>query len=116
MDISVRGVLARAAARGFDERLADVEGSYRFDVDGAGSFRVEVDHGKITVREDRGRSAADCVVACSEQDFLEIAGGERDLLTAFMQARVRIEGDWMLAVVLWRILPGKGGRRAEAAP
>jgi putative sterol carrier protein len=116
MSTSVRDVLARAAARGFDERLADVEGSFRFDVDGVGSFRVEVDHGSITSRDDPGRSSADAVLASSEQDFLKIASGEQNLLTAYMQGRVRFEGDLALAVELWRFLPGPGGRREEAAP
>jgi putative sterol carrier protein len=117
MESAVRDVLNRAAARGFDERLEDVKGSYRFDIDGVGSFRIEVDHGRLAIREDKSRSPADCVIGCSEQDFLKFATGEQNMLTAYMQGRVQVEGDLALAKLLEGILPGPGReKREEAAP
>lgn len=90
-----RDILARAAARGPDPRLKGIRGSYRFDVEGAGSWHATVADGTVKVTE--GAAAADCVIRCDEADFVRIARGEQNLLTAAMQGRVQIEGDMALA-------------------
>src|SRR4051794_8663787 len=90
-----RAVIDRVKAHPFAPRLQRVQGSYLFDVAGAGTWRIDVDHGKVTFRE--GVSTADCIVRAEAGDFCRIARGEQNLITAFMQGRVMIEGDPALA-------------------
>jgi len=78
-----------------DPRLEGISGSYRFDVDGVGSWRIEVRDGIVTISE--STAAADCVVRCDEGDFVRLANGEQNLLTALLQGRVQVEGDYALA-------------------
>ena len=78
-----------------DPRLQGISGSYRFDVDGIGSWRIEVRDGMATITE--STAAAECVVRCDERDFVRLAHGQQNLLTAVLQGRVQVEGDYALA-------------------
>jgi len=60
-----------------------------------GSWRLEVHDEIATMTE--STAPADCVVRCNEEDFVRIARGEQNLLTAFLQGRVQLEGDYALA-------------------
>jgi putative sterol carrier protein len=104
-----RDVLQLLARRGHDPRLEDFSGTYRFDVEGVGTWRVAVDHGVMTVTE--GEGAADCTIRCDEDDFVRIASGRQNLVTAFMQGRVQVEGSMVLA----QKLAGVVGTRSRAA-
>jgi putative sterol carrier protein len=95
MTETARNILARVAARGPDAGLERLSGSYRFDVEGAGVWRVALDHGTVTVTE--SAAPADCTIRCGEADFVRIASGEQNLLTAAMQGRVQVEGSMVLA-------------------
>ncbi len=111
----VRQVFERTRARAFDPRLRRVRGRYRFDVEGIGAFRVHVDRGRLEVLE--GAGDADCVIRCDPRDFLRIARGEQNLVTAFMQGRIELEGDLALAQKLHGILPGPdAASNARGAP
>jgi len=85
----------RHADRRKDPRLQGFTGSYRFDVEGVGSWRVEVHDEIATVTE--STAPADCVFRCNEADFVRIARGEQNLVTAVLQGRVQAEGDYALA-------------------
>ncbi len=103
MERTIAQIFGDLAQRGCDARLRDVLVSYRFDVEGVGSWRVVCDHGKLAVLEDA--APADCVIVCDAEDFVRIARGAQNLLTAYMQGRVRIEGDLALAKLLHGLLP-----------
>lgn len=92
---SLEQIVADAKAKTFDERVRHVRGSYRFDVEGAGAYRLEIDHGQIRFREEGG--PADCVIALGPEDFVRVIEGEQNMLTAYMQGRLRFEGDLGLA-------------------
>lgn len=98
------GQRIRAAAARSHPDLAGVVGSYRWDVEGKGSWYVSIDHGVATARE--GMLSADCIIASNEDDFWAVIEGRQNLLTALMQGRVRIEGDLALAQKLHGLLPG----------
>jgi putative sterol carrier protein len=111
---TIQQIIQNAKAKQFDERVKNIKGSYRFDIEGAGSYRLEVDHGQVTVRE--GDGAADCVIICSVEDFVRVVEGQQNLLTAYMQGRVRFDGDIALAKVFHGILPGPHAESQEVRP
>jgi putative sterol carrier protein len=114
MGRSVQQIFRDLAEKGFDARVRHIAASYRFDIESAGSFRVEIDHGKLSARQDT--HPADCVVACSAEDFVRIADGAQNMLTAYMQGRVRIDGDIALAKLLHGLLPPPPPRTPGARP
>jgi len=101
---SAREFFEQLAARtaGGSERTRGLTASYRFDVEGAGSWRVEVDDGAVSVSE--GDAAADCVIAVSEGLLLRIVGGEQSAMGAFLMGKIRVEGDASLAMRLRDLL------------
>jgi putative sterol carrier protein len=96
-----------ASAREFFEGLADridpeqaarLDGSYRFDVEGAGSWRLEVNGDRAVVTE--SDAPADCVIRADEGTFLRIVNGEQSPMGAYMTRKVKVEGDVGLALRL----------------
>lgn len=57
-----------------------------------------------TVTNDDG--PADAVISISKEDFLAMASGELDGMMAFMQGKLRVQGDMMLAQRLGPLLRG----------
>lgn len=88
-----------------DPRFAKFSGSYLFDVEGVGIWKVIFDQGKKTVLD--GGDAAECIVRSDAELFMKVAKGEQNLLTAFMQGRLVIEGDMALAQKLNSIMPAQ---------
>jgi putative sterol carrier protein len=76
------------------EELEDVEGSYRFDIDDE-SWMLTLRDGYLLVTEESG--AADCVVRASDEEFQRLMQGNQNMLTAFLQGRIDIEGDMAMA-------------------
>ena len=79
----------------YEPLLRGVHGTYLFDIDKVGSWFVAVDDGAIHIEETK--RDADCTISCEEPDFVDIIEGQRQLLTSFMQGRVKIRGDMALA-------------------
>ncbi|MBI5547755.1 MAG: SCP2 sterol-binding domain-containing protein [Deltaproteobacteria bacterium] len=111
---SLQQIIQDAQAKQHDERLKNVQGSYRFDIEGVGSYRLEVDRGRVRVQE--SSEPADCVLACEPDDFVRIIEGQQNMLTAYMQGRVRIEGDVALAKVFHGFLPSARAAAEEVHP
>jgi putative sterol carrier protein len=97
---SAREFFEQLAARtaGGSERTRGLTATYRFDVDGAGSWRVEVDDGAVSVGE--SDADADCVIAVSEDTLLGIVSGRQSATGALLMGRIRLEGDAALAMRL----------------
>jgi putative sterol carrier protein len=93
--------LARRTADG-SARTRGLRATYRFDVDGAGSWRVEVDDGAVSVSEND--APADCAIAVSEELFLRIVNGQQSPMGAFLMGKIRVEGDAALAMRLKDLL------------
>jgi putative sterol carrier protein len=79
-------------------RTRGTTASYRFDVQGAGSWHVDVNDGAVHVTE--SDASADCVIRASEENLLRIVRGELNPVTAYMTGRVKVEGDITLATRL----------------
>jgi len=95
---NIRDFFVKRGKGEYDSRLEGVTGTYRFDI-AAGDhwyvWRVAVNDGKIDVSQ--STEEADCVIGCSEEDFVRIASGEQNLITATLQGRVKVCGDLGLA-------------------
>jgi putative sterol carrier protein len=85
-----------------DSRATNLTASYRFDIEGAGSWRVDVDDGAVTVST--SHAPADCVIATDEGTFLGVVNGEQNPMGAFMTGKIRVEGDMGLALGLRDLL------------
>jgi putative sterol carrier protein len=80
------------------ERAGTLDASYRFDIEGAGSWRLEADGERAVVTE--SDAPADCVIRTDENAFLRIVRGEQSPMGAYMTGKVRVEGDLGLALRL----------------
>jgi len=79
-------------------RASDLTASYRFEIEGAGTWRVEVRAGVVTV--DQSQEPADCMIATDEQTFLGVVQNQLSPIGAFMTGKIRVEGDMGLALRL----------------
>jgi len=82
-------------------KAAGLNASYRFDIDGAGSWLVEVDDGKVSVTESGGD--ADTIISTSAETFMQIAGGEQNPTSAYMSGKLKVKGDMGQAMKLQKL-------------
>jgi putative sterol carrier protein len=97
---------AREFFEGLETRLdpSRTEGltaDYLFDIQGAGTWHVSVDDGKLSVAE--GGDDADCTISASEENFLRIVRGEQNATTAYMTGKLKIKGDMGAALKLQKL-------------
>ncbi len=97
---------AREFFEGIEERLdpAKTKGetvSYRFEIEGAGSWKVAVDDGTTTVTE--SADAADCVIRMKEETLLRLIDGKQNPATAFMTGKIKVDGNMALALKLQQL-------------
>ena len=83
-------------------RAAGKQVSYRFDVRGAGSWRLELADGKVSVTE--SDADADCVVEISEDVLLGIVKGKQSPALAYMTGKIKVQGRTDLALGLRDLL------------
>ena len=104
MPDSARDFFEELATRtaGGSERTRGLRATYRFDVEGAGSWLVAVDDGTVSVSE--GDADADCVIAVPEKTLLRIVRGEQNAMGAFLMGKIQVEGDTGLAMRLRDLL------------
>jgi hypothetical protein len=104
---NAREFFGTLASRGHDPRLADATGSWQFDVDGAGSWRVRVDHGAFDVKEGQGTDTPTTRIQLSDKELIRLANGEggENLLTAILRGSIRVDGQLRFAHRLWPIIP-----------
>ena len=75
--------------------------SYKFNIDGAGSWNVDVDNGKVTVIENGGE--ADTTISTSDETFMKIAKGEQNPTAAYMSGKLKVSGDLGQAMKLQKL-------------
>ena len=99
-----------ASAREFFESLESrldpaktvgMTNSYVFEIDGAGTWKVDVDDGKVAVSE--GGGEADATISASEETFQQIASGDLNATTAYMTGKLKVRGDMGAAMKLSRL-------------
>ena len=95
-------VAARAFFEGLEARvdpgaIVGVDQTFRFEIDGEGTWHVAVHDGKITVTEG-GDEPADATIQASGLVFDRIISGEQNPAMAYMSGKVKVDGD--LGVVM----------------
>ena len=93
-----RQFFEEAKARIDPARTVGKRMSYRFDIEGAGSWHVDVDDGKVRVEE--SDADAECVIRASEETFLKVVSGQQSPTSAYMTGKVKVQGDVGLAMRL----------------
>lgn len=79
-----------------------VNGIYKFDVTGAGTWVVDLKADPPTVTQ--GDGEAQCTITVSSDDLLKIVNKELNAQMAFMSGKLKIQGDMGLAMKLSQIL------------
>jgi putative sterol carrier protein len=97
---------SREFFEGLEARIdpAKTEGmtnSYVFEIDGAGTWKVDVQDGKVAVTEEGGD--ADATISASEETFSQIAAGDMNATTAYMTGKLKIKGDMSAAMKLQKL-------------
>jgi len=85
------------AAKRFQPRLRYISGVCRFDIEGAGSWRVEIKEGAVTVSEisKDDTTPADAMVTTTADFLIRILAreGHLNLMTGMLQEEVIVRGD-----------------------
>lgn len=104
-DLSARvaAIFERLAARGAESSLGRTSGVFLFNIAGAGRWCLALESG--VPRLETAALAPDCVIGCAAGDFVEVAEGRSNLVTAFLQGRVTCSGNVALALGFRRLLP-----------
>jgi hypothetical protein len=80
-----------------------------FDLEGAGTWYVTVDDGRLAVNEGTkvGEGQADACIYCTEREFVRVASGadHENLVTALVRGALSVAGDLRFAQRLQLLLP-----------
>lgn len=82
-------------------KMAGMTGSYLFEIAEAGTWKVDVDDGKVSVTE--GAGDADVTIRTSQETFSAIASGDQNPTTAYMTGKLKVEGDMGAALKLQKL-------------
>jgi putative sterol carrier protein len=78
-----------------------MKNSYLFEIEGAGTWKVDVDDGAVKVTE--GPGEADVTISTSEETFEKIASGEQNPTSAYMTGKLKVKGDMGAAMKLQKL-------------
>ena len=98
---SVQEFFEGLAARVTPDRIAGMNNTYVFEIEGAGTWRVAIADGAIEVSE--GGGDADCTFSASAENFEKIVAGEQNPTTAYMTGKLKIKGDMGAAMKLQKL-------------
>jgi putative sterol carrier protein len=82
-------------------KTAGMNNSYVFEIEGAGTWKVDVVDGAVTVTE--GAGDADVTIRTSAEIFSSIASGEQNPTTAYMTGKLKVDGDMGAAMKLQKL-------------
>ena len=93
------GLEARVAAA----NLAGIDHSYRFEIEGEGSWNLRVRNGTVAVTEGGADGSADATIRTNGETFERIVSGQQNPATAYMRGKVKVEGDLGAVMKLQRL-------------
>jgi putative sterol carrier protein len=82
-------------------KTAGMNNSYLFDIDGAGTWKVDVQDGSVRVTE--GTADADVTITTSQETFEKIVSGEQNATSAYMTGKLKVKGDMGAAMKLQKL-------------
>ncbi len=82
-------------------KTAGMRNSYLFEIEDAGTWKVDVDDGTVKVTE--GGGDADCTISTTEETFENIASGEQNPTSAYMTGKLKVKGDMGAAMKLQKL-------------
>ena len=89
------------ASRVDESKIAGMDNSYLFDIEGEGQWLVAVHDGKLTVTE--GGGDADTTIQTSAETFDRISSGDQNPTTAYMTGKLKVKGDMGAAMKLQKL-------------
>ena len=101
MPASPREFFESLESRVDSTKAAGLTASYLFEIDGAGTWLVDVDDGRVSVSEDGGD--ADTTISASADTFMKIANGEQNPTSAYMSGKLKVKGDMGQAMKLQKL-------------
>ena len=93
-------------ANGLAERVSGkspLGGTVKFDLGEAGCLFIDGDGGGNTVTANKNDPAS-CTISMSADDFKDLIQGRLQPTSAFMQGKMRVDGDMMLAMKLGQMV------------
>jgi putative sterol carrier protein len=82
-------------------KTAGMSNSYLFDIEGAGTWKVDVQDGSVKVTENAEH--ADVTITTSEETFDKITSGEQNATSAYMTGKLKVKGDMGAAMKLQKL-------------
>src|SRR2546425_9788844 len=98
---TVREFFETLESRVDQSKTAGMSNSFLFVIDGAGTWKVDVNDGKVTVSE--GGEDADAIITTSQETFEKIANGEQNPTSAYMTGKLKVKGDMGAAMKLQKL-------------
>jgi putative sterol carrier protein len=98
---TVQDFFANLPSRADASKTAGMTNSYVFEIEGAGTWKVDVDNGTVTVAE--GGGDADETIATSQETFEKIIAGEQNPTSAYMTGKLKVKGDMGAAMKLQKL-------------
>ena len=86
-------------AKAEPDRIVGIEHTYVFAIEGEGRWLVTIGGGNVTVVESAD-GIGDVVVTTSSETFARLAGRELNPMIAYMNGKLRIDGDLDAALKL----------------
>jgi putative sterol carrier protein len=82
---------------------APLGGTLKFDLGGAGSILIDGTNSDNTVAVNQDHPAR-CTISMSAEDFADLMAGRLQPTAAFMQGKMRVDGDMGLAMKLGQLV------------
>jgi putative sterol carrier protein len=101
--VAAKDFFAGLESRVDESKLAGVNNSYLFDIEGEGQWFVDVKDSKLTVTEGGADRSADVTLTTSSETFEKIASGDQNATTAYMTGKLKIKGDMGAAMKLQKL-------------
>ena len=99
--MAAKDFFAGLESRADASKLAGMNNSYLFDIEGEGQWLVKVADGAVTVTP--GEGEAETTISTSAETFEKIVSGEQNPTTAYMTGKLKIKGDMGAAMKLQKL-------------
>lgn len=83
--------------------LKEISGTCRWDIQGAGNWLLEIEHGNLALVRGGSQRKADTTIICSSEDFDLMIQHKLHPMVAFLQGRLTVSGDLSLAQICMRV-------------